>query len=162
MNHGNPFVRFVVDGKPVAKARPRFTRSGHVYTPDKTRKYEKKVRDQAQIEMFGKDILTDIGVDVYLSFFLAIPRSTSLKKKRWMMDPTPGRLTDPCPVPHIRKPDLDNLQKAALDSLSGVIFADDSMITSVYATKNWCWEGDERLEVEIHVDQWAATYGEAP
>ena len=30
-------LHFVVEGDPVGKGRPRFTRSGHVFTPQKTR-----------------------------------------------------------------------------------------------------------------------------
>ena len=37
-------VSFRVDGKPQAKQRPRFTRSGHVYTPSETTNYEKLIK----------------------------------------------------------------------------------------------------------------------
>lgn len=33
-------ISFTIEGVPVPKGRPRFTRSGHTYTPDTTRKYE--------------------------------------------------------------------------------------------------------------------------
>lgn len=35
---------FVVPGKPQGKGRPRFTRSGHTYTPDSTAEYEERVK----------------------------------------------------------------------------------------------------------------------
>ena len=38
-------VELIIEGEPVGKARPRFTRTGHAYTPDKTRKYEQAVED---------------------------------------------------------------------------------------------------------------------
>ena len=37
-------VKFTVPGNPVGKARPRMTRSGHAYTPDKTVSYENLVK----------------------------------------------------------------------------------------------------------------------
>ena len=37
-------LRFTVPGKPVGKARPRFTRRGFAYTPEKTVRYEAAVR----------------------------------------------------------------------------------------------------------------------
>ena len=37
-------LRFTVEGKPVGKARPRFTRKGFAYTPEKTVRYEAAVR----------------------------------------------------------------------------------------------------------------------
>lgn len=37
-----------IPGQPVPKGRPRFTRGGFAYTPDKTRKYEKLVAGLAK------------------------------------------------------------------------------------------------------------------
>ena len=33
-------MRFVIEGKPVPKGRPRFTRKGVAYTPDQTKAFE--------------------------------------------------------------------------------------------------------------------------
>ena len=38
------YIEFTVDGEPVGKGRPRFTRSGHAYTPEKTADYEQLVK----------------------------------------------------------------------------------------------------------------------
>ena len=37
-------IKFTVPGVPVGKGRPRFTRGGHAYTPEKTAAFEEKVR----------------------------------------------------------------------------------------------------------------------
>ena len=37
-------IQFTVPGVPVGKGRPRFTRGGHAYTPEKTAAFEEKVR----------------------------------------------------------------------------------------------------------------------
>ena len=36
-------TRFTVPGPPVPKGRPRLGKGGHVFTPDQTRAYERKV-----------------------------------------------------------------------------------------------------------------------
>lgn len=33
-------IRIIIPGRPVPKQRPRFTRTGHIYTPQETRDYE--------------------------------------------------------------------------------------------------------------------------
>ena len=42
---------FVVSGQPIGKGRPRFTKTGRVYTPQKTKEYETRVRNSAWAEM---------------------------------------------------------------------------------------------------------------
>lgn len=36
-------VKLNIPGTPQGKARPRFSRTGHAYTPDETRRYEARV-----------------------------------------------------------------------------------------------------------------------
>ena len=38
---------------------------------------------------------------------------------------------------HTQKPDLDNLEKAILDGLNRIAFADDSQVALVYKLKRW-------------------------
>lgn len=47
-------MNFTIEGLPKGKGRPRFTRSGHTYTPDTTRKYEALVTARAKEAMIGK------------------------------------------------------------------------------------------------------------
>ena len=37
-------IEFVIPGEPRGKGRPRFSKSGHAYTPSETVAYEKLVR----------------------------------------------------------------------------------------------------------------------
>lgn len=39
---------FTIYGECVAKARPRFTQYGHVYTPAKTKEYERLIKSVAR------------------------------------------------------------------------------------------------------------------
>ena len=108
---------------PIPKGRPRFY-GGHAVTPEKTRKYEKLIRDSWEHGIVeGKNIMVDI------EFRIPIPQSYSKKKKaelEW--------------TPHNKKPDLDNLVKAVLDALNGVAFEDDSLISDINASKTYAEE----------------------
>jgi len=63
-----------------------------------------------------------MGSCVEIIFFLPMPASWSLKKKKAM-----------CNQPHQQKPDIDNLEKAILDALN----LSDAHIYHVTATKYW-------------------------
>lgn len=53
-------ISFSVPGEPVGKGRPRFTRTGHPYTPGKTESYESLVR----LAYGGSGIIFPKGVPV--------------------------------------------------------------------------------------------------
>ena len=103
---------------PIPKGRPRFY-GGHAVTPEKTRKYEKLIRDSWEHGLVDSE---HIYVDML--FKMPIPQSYSKKKQAALVD-----------APHAKKPDLDNLVKAVLDALNGVAFEDDSRICSISAVK---------------------------
>ena len=63
-------------------------------------------------------------VQVYVTFYMPIPKSTPKKDAAWMDG-----------APHFKKPDIDNLLKAALDLLSGKVFDDDSYVARQSAEK---------------------------
>ena len=93
-----------IPGQPVGKGRPRFTRNGHTYTPNKTADWE--ARAVACIKALGGQLetITD-PVRVYIVAVAARPKRLMRKK-----DP-PGRLW------RAAKPDIDNVVKAALDAM---------------------------------------------
>lgn len=48
------------------------------------------------------------------------------------------------------KPDVDKLERAILDSLTGVAFVDDSRVVSLVSVKRWAEPGEaEKVEVEV-------------
>lgn len=47
---------------------------------------------------------------------------------------------------HTQKPDIDNLAKAVLDSLNGIIYYDDKQITTLHLYKFW---GDPGLSINV-------------
>ncbi len=109
---------------PIPKGRPRFY-GGHAVTPEKTRKYEKLIRDSWTNGIVDAEYLT-----IDMVFKMPIPQSLSKKKQREL----DGQ-------PHVKKPDLDNLVKAVLDALNdGVAFVDDSKVWCINACKEYAEE----------------------
>lgn len=120
-------IDLVIHGKPVGKARPRFSRRGNkvvTFTPRETQIYEQNIKALAQVAMLGKAMLegpVKVTITAYFSH---------KKKTGW----------------HISRPDIDNVVKAVLDGLNGVVFTDDAVVAQLVASKHY---GEERVEVQI-------------
>ena len=111
--------------EPKPKGRPRFTRTGHAYTPKTTHDYEKQIREYYQENISD---FYESAIKLSLIFYMPIPKSTT-KKMRALMENGEQR--------HIKKPDLDNIVKAFTDALNGIAYADDSLITGINAQKKY-------------------------
>ncbi len=132
-------ITFTVPGEPVAKGRARsFIRNGHIahYTPDRTARYENLVRLAAQQAMADAAPL-DAAVALTVLVFFSIPKSWSLKKQR------AAALGE---IMHTKRPDLDNVVKAIKDGANGVVWADDSQVAVLRASKAY---GQPRVEVRV-------------
>ena len=105
-------LRFTVPGKPVGKARPRFTRRGVAYTPEKTVRYEAAVRAACIEAMKAQGVHKRVGVPLAIKceFFFEPPKSWSKKRRTEAADL----------APYDQKPDGDNLLKIVKDALNGV------------------------------------------
>ena len=148
-----PFFSLDVAGVPVPKGRPRVTRAGHVYTPQKTREYEGRIRNATMILMAGREP-TALPCVVHVGVFFEPPRSLS-KKKRAELFGT-GAF-------HSIKPDLDNIVKAALDGVCGENMAifDDKQIVEICCYKTYAQSA--RLAVDVYevtsdVDRFASRW----
>lgn len=119
-------VSFVVDGRPVGKARPRWVR-GHMYTPESTREYEKKIRECYE-QSGGKKFPEDCYIGVHVICYYPIPKSAPKKK---LMDMRQGVLR-----PAV-KPDIDNVLKTVLDGLNGVAYEDDKQVVRCSISKHY-------------------------
>lgn len=125
-------LTFFVPGDPVGKARPRVSvRFGHAhaYTPAKTAAYEKTVATYAKAAMIAQQFekvekLAAVMLQIRAAF--SVPQSWTKKKRAAALSGA---------YPHITKPDADNLAKAILDALNGVIYADDSQVTVCHVEK---------------------------
>ena len=121
-------VCFDIEGNPIPKGRPRFRRTKTfitTYTPRKTLDFEDQVRKHS-MEAMGKTDLIESPVCVILYFRLPVPQSYSKKRSEACLSGLEK---------HTKRPDLDNLVKSVLDGMNGVIFKDDSQITTLHATK---------------------------
>ena len=117
-------IRILVPGVPVGKGRPRMTRSGHCYTPEKTRIYEDKIAFFGHQAMAGKPPL-ESPLHVDLLIILPIPSSWSRRKKSEALA---------CRLLPAGRKDLDNFVKT-LDGLNGIVWKDDGQICSLTARK---------------------------
>ena len=78
------------------------------------------------------------GVRLTVAFYL--PRPKSLPKRA---------------TAHTKKPDLDKLVRSCCDSLSAIVFRDDSQVCELVAAKHYAIEG-EAPHVDIRVEATAA------
>ena len=132
-------VSFTIYGIPVAKGRPRFSRTPYgvrAVTPEKTVVYENLVRMSYREECLGKKLEGQISARIEAYF--PIPKSTSKKKREAMANKE---------TMHTKKPDADNIAKAVLDALNGIAYDDDNQICMLFVKKYY---GEEpRVEVTL-------------
>ena len=126
--------------EPVPKGRPRFTRTGHAYTPKTTKEYEKKISD------YYKSQTTDYyesAIQVHLVFNMQIPKSLSKSTRKLMAT---GEIK--CTT----KKDIDNLAKAVLDGILGIAYEDDRLITKLTVIKRYAVDDNVGTEMVISED----------
>lgn len=117
-------ITIVIPGKPFGKQRPKFDpRTGHAYTPGATVSFEQTVR-----ELAAQKIRTPIEGPVTMTLEAVFVPAKSWSKKRRAA--ALGTL-------HTQKPDLDNIEKAILDGLNRIAFADDQQVADVRKRKLW-------------------------
>ena len=120
-------IRFEILGQPIAKQRPRVTRSGIAYTPAKTVNYEAVVRLTYQ-SLYPKRELMLGCIDATITAVFPIPKSYPKYKTAQLIC---GHNN------YDKKPDCDNLAKIILDSLNGIAYKDDSQVTSLHINKEY-------------------------
>lgn len=135
-------LRIEVPGVPVAQPRPRATvLNGHARVYGAPSKHPVNVF-KAQIRQAAGEVhsgaLIDGAVSVTMWFYFARPKSMQWKRRH---------------MPHhrhTRKPDVENIAKAALDALTGVVWVDDSQVCELHVYKWYCAGGESpRCVVEI-------------
>lgn len=126
-------IEIVILTKPVPKGRPKFSfRSGHAYTPTKTRNAENLIALEIKRQFKGK--AREGGVKLQLMFIYK----------------TPATMKHQIGKPKMTKPDLDNLIKLFCDAANEILWVDDNQIYSVCAIKAW-GEHDE-IRARIYFD----------
>ena len=126
--------------KPMAKQSFRTTRNGNKYLDPSVIKYRKTIRNMAILQMRNQKAEKIEGA-VNMNIIYAFRRPQSLsKKERNEIDN--GKI-----VPKTTKPDIDNLTKAILDALNGIVWKDDAQVTQINVQK--IWSAKDQIEVEI-------------
>lgn len=118
-------LEFFVPGKVKGKARPRFTRNGHTYTPESTRSYEHLIKTYAQIAMEGR-LPVESAVEVKITATFEPAKSARKSDRLEMVSKA---------LPVLKKPDADNIIKAVLDAMNNTVFVDDTQVSGVSCRK---------------------------
>lgn len=124
-------IPVVIVGLPVPKGRGRAfkTKSGGiaVYTPAKTLNWENTARMEAKLVMRSlKRSMLEGPVKVEIFVYMEIPKSWSPWKREAALK---GVIVPAC------YPDLDNVEKAAMDAMNGIVWKDDSQVVEKYSMK---------------------------
>jgi len=132
---------FELPGEPRGKGRPRFSSKGgfvKTYTDAKTRDYESRIREAARKAMYAAELEpTSHPVSVRIVVSSCPPVSWTKKRRLAAL------LGKELP----KKPDLDNVAKAVLDALNGVVYQDDVQVWRLVVNK--LYAGAASLQVEI-------------
>ena len=129
-------IRFFVPGTPVPQGSMRHVGHGRVVHSNAAAllPWRDSVRAAAAAAMGGRELW--IGpVSMLLRFEFPRPKS-HLGTGR-----NAGALRAGAPWFHMQTPDIDKLQRAVLDALTGVVWRDDSQVFRVTATKAWTIAG---------------------
>jgi Holliday junction resolvase RusA-like endonuclease len=109
-----------LDGKPTPGARPRRGMYGNFYNPHSDDLYRAKKEIKKQLPIGFPLIKKEIPIYLKIYFYFLPNKKES---KVFSMADIVGE-----EIPYIKKPDSDNIEKFAWDSLTGTVFTDDSQI----------------------------------
>lgn len=122
-------IRFSIPGSPFGKQRPRVVNKGKfstAYTPKETVNYENLVKVMYQEAAKGKRFRDDDMLDVRIIAYYEIPKSTSKKRRKLMLEHQ---------IRPTKRPDFDNIGKIICDSLNKLAYRDDSAIVDAQVRK---------------------------
>lgn len=122
-------ISFTLNLDPVATARPRMTRKGHTYTPEKTRSFKQSVYLLSMKYAPLKPWQGPLKLQVI--FYMRKPKSL--------------KITSPY---HIKRPDTDNLIKGVKDAMS-LFWIDDAQICIEHTTKLYALNNDPCIVVAV-------------
>ena len=130
---------FEVPGKVIGKGRPRLNSyTGVVYTPTKTKDYESLV-EQYFLLKYPRFKTLEGRIKVSIIAYFSIPKATKKSDINEMLDNN---------ISPTKKPDIDNIVKAVLDSMNKFAFKDDSQITKLEVEKKYALEDKIYIKIE--------------
>ena len=132
-------MKITIQGKPIAKARPRFARRGKfvvTYSDQENAKNKWVWEAKSQIPRCFEG-----AVWVSCHFYMVRP------KGHYGTGKNSAKLKMKAPGHHIKKPDSDNLIKWCLDCLNGMAWKDDCQVVELYGIKQY--SVNPRTEIKI-------------
>lgn len=149
-------ISFYVLGTPAPKgsSRPMLNRkTGKAFTfkggspqnAEKLTTWDSSVRAAAvsAIGSISAPPFVDVPLRVVMVFRLTRPGG------HWGKGRNAGRLSPKAPIHPRGKPDIDKLARSTLDSLTGIVFDDDSRVVSLDLQKLYAEPGDEGASIQI-------------
>jgi Holliday junction resolvase RusA-like endonuclease len=139
-------IYFKVLGDPKGKGRPRFSRVGKftkTYTDAKTKMYENEIANAARIAMDcfqGKWPHEPLETPLSVTLIVHVGVPASYSKKRT----TACLIGEEWPT---KKPDIDNIAKAFLDAMNGIVYKDDVQVIRLHVYKKYSIEPGVHITV---------------
>lgn len=132
---------FVIPGEPVGKGRARSTKTGHHYTPEKTKNYEDTVGYIALQSMMGTPAISK-ACRVVVNVYCSVPESASKKKRELMLSGA---------IRPTKTPDTDNILKSVKDAMNRIVYSDDKYVVEDEIKKFY----SENPRTEVAVITWS-------
>lgn len=130
---------FEVPGKVIGKGRPRLNSyTGVVYTPTRTKDYESLV-EQYFLLKYPRFKALEGRIKVSIIAYFSIPKTTKKADIKEMLENN---------ISPTKKPDIDNIVKAILDSMNKFAFKDDNQITKLEVEKKYAIEDKVYVKIE--------------
>ena len=130
---------FEVPGKVIGKGRSRLNSyTGVVYTPTKTKDYESLV-EQYFLLKYPRFKTLEGRIKVSIIAYFSIPKATKKSDINEMLDNN---------ISPTKKPDIDNIVKAVLDSMNKFAFKDENQITKLEVEKKYALEDKIYIKIE--------------
>ena len=131
--------QLTIHEKAIGKERPRFNMyQKRTYTPTKTKKYEETIKYMFRQKYGQKFNPSENEIYIKIDATYAPPKSYSKKKRQMLIDGQVG---------YTQKPDCDNIAKAVLDALNGVVWKDDKQVVGLLVFKTYGEE--DKINIEI-------------
>ena len=130
---------FEVPGKVIGKGRPRLNSyTGVVYTPTRTKDYESLI-EQYFLLKYPRFKALEGRIKVSIIAYFSIPKTTKKADINEMLENN---------ISPTKKPDIDNIVKAILDSMNKFAFKDDNQITKLEVEKKYSLEDKVYVKIE--------------
>lgn len=128
---------------PIGKGRPRAGKGGRIYTPAKTREWERACAEYARMYWQGAPHACPVSVHVAAYHPRPKSRPKAVPAEVWA---TGG------PVARPSKPDASNILKIVEDALNGICWQDDAQIVDARVQTWYSGDGDSVGGVKVGVE----------